>query len=575
MAEAARVLVVDDEPGICDLVSMALRYEGLKVEVAHTGRDALRSVASFRPHLVVLDVMLPDLDGFEVLRRLSGDHPRVPVLFLTARDALDDKFRGFTLGGDDYVTKPFSVEELIVRTRAILRRRPRDRGGQRDAALLGPRPRRGPPRGDPGWPGWSSSRPTEFKLLHYLLLEQRPGGLQGPDPRPGVAVRLRRQRERGRDLHQLAAAQAGGPRPPADPDRPRASATGSARPGRARGGRGRAGTARDPPGPPLAGPGGVVAAGLVISDVVVYAQLRSFLVARLDPELPARPTRCRGRSCCNERPGVAAAVRRAARSGPARGPRRRPDRHSAPTGPAVRPAPTARPAPSRRHGRRAGRAPAAVQGRPPALPLRRPGARPAGTAPAAADDRRRRRRLLRRLAAAGGPTVAYRVLVRPLGPQRPQRWWWPSPSPTPNQTLGRLAAGDGPGEPGRPDRAGRALAWWIVRRGLRPLEDMAVTAGAIAGGDLGAAGHPGRRRGPRWGGSAWPSTPCWGRSRRPSPPARRPRAASGGSWPTPPTSCAPRSPRSGATPRSSTWGPASGPRTWPPPCTTSARRPTG
>jgi len=122
MAEAARVLVVDDEPGITDLVSMALRYEGLKVEVAHTGWDALRTVTTFRPHLMVLDIMLPDLDGFEVLRRLSGDHPRIPVLFLTARDGLDDKLRGFTLGGDDYVTKPFSVEELIVRTRAILRR---------------------------------------------------------------------------------------------------------------------------------------------------------------------------------------------------------------------------------------------------------------------------------------------------------------------------------------------------------------------------------------------------------------------------------------------------------------------
>ncbi len=169
MAEAARVLVVDDEPGITDLVSMALRYEGLKVEVAHTGWDAIRSVASFRPHLVVLDVMLPDLDGFEVLRRLSGDHPRVPVLFLTARDALDDKLRGFTLGGDDYVTKPFSVEELIVRARAILRRVHEiedDSATLRCSDLVLDEDRHEVTRS--GQP--VDLTPTEFKLLHYLLL---------------------------------------------------------------------------------------------------------------------------------------------------------------------------------------------------------------------------------------------------------------------------------------------------------------------------------------------------------------------------------------------------------------------
>ena len=124
MAEPSRILVVDDEPSITDLLSMALRYEGMEVAVSHLGRQALEAMTKFRPHLVVLDVMLPDLSGFEVLERMGRDRigGRLPVLFLTARDTLDDKLRGFTLGGDDYMTKPFSVEELIVRVRAILRR---------------------------------------------------------------------------------------------------------------------------------------------------------------------------------------------------------------------------------------------------------------------------------------------------------------------------------------------------------------------------------------------------------------------------------------------------------------------
>jgi two-component system, OmpR family, response regulator len=118
----ARVLVVDDERYITDLVATALRYEGFEVETAATGREALSLVDSFRPELVVLDIMLPDLDGFEVQRKLVDRGGRVPVLFLTARDATEDKVRGLTIGGDDYVTKPFSLEELIARIRAVLRR---------------------------------------------------------------------------------------------------------------------------------------------------------------------------------------------------------------------------------------------------------------------------------------------------------------------------------------------------------------------------------------------------------------------------------------------------------------------
>jgi two-component system OmpR family response regulator len=120
--ESHRILVVDDEPNIVDVVSMALRFQGFGVESAGTGADAIAAVASFRPDLIVLDVMLPDMEGFDVAQRLGAQRARVPIIFLTARDATDDKIRGLTLGGDDYVTKPFSLEELVARIRSILRR---------------------------------------------------------------------------------------------------------------------------------------------------------------------------------------------------------------------------------------------------------------------------------------------------------------------------------------------------------------------------------------------------------------------------------------------------------------------
>jgi two-component system OmpR family response regulator len=121
-SESARVLVVDDEPGIVEVISMALRHHGFGVDTAGTGREALDSVRRWHPHVMVLDVMLPDMEGFEVARRLAAEHADVPILFLSARDATADKVRGLTAGGDDYVTKPFSLEELIARLRNILRR---------------------------------------------------------------------------------------------------------------------------------------------------------------------------------------------------------------------------------------------------------------------------------------------------------------------------------------------------------------------------------------------------------------------------------------------------------------------
>ena len=121
-SERLRVLVVDDEPSIVDVVSMALRHHGFDVATVGTGSGALAQVRDWRPHAMVLDVMLPDMEGFEVAQRLAEQRTDVPILFLSARDNTSDKVRGLTTGGDDYVTKPFSLEELIARLRNILRR---------------------------------------------------------------------------------------------------------------------------------------------------------------------------------------------------------------------------------------------------------------------------------------------------------------------------------------------------------------------------------------------------------------------------------------------------------------------
>jgi two-component system OmpR family response regulator len=117
-----RLLVVDDEPSLRELLSMALRYEGWDVRTAQDGQHAVSEAREFRPDVVVLDVMLPDFDGLEVLRRMRSECPDIPVLFLTARDALEDRIAGLTAGGDDYVTKPFSLEEVVARLRGLLRR---------------------------------------------------------------------------------------------------------------------------------------------------------------------------------------------------------------------------------------------------------------------------------------------------------------------------------------------------------------------------------------------------------------------------------------------------------------------
>lgn len=120
--ESFRILVVDDEPSICELISTSLKFVGFDVRTAATGSQALTVAEEFKPHAMILDVMLPDLDGFEVCRRIRNEGHPIGVLFLSAKDEMKDKVQGLTIGGDDYMTKPFSLEELVARLRALLRR---------------------------------------------------------------------------------------------------------------------------------------------------------------------------------------------------------------------------------------------------------------------------------------------------------------------------------------------------------------------------------------------------------------------------------------------------------------------
>jgi two-component system OmpR family response regulator len=170
-----RVLVVDDEEHITELVGMGLGYNGFEVERVASGRAALAAIEAHKPDLIVLDVMLPDLDGFEVARRLregEGAGTRVPIIFLTARDATADKVQGLRLGSDDYVTKPFSIEELIERVKAVLRRAGGAGPGERKLAYADLE------LDEDTRDVWRAGHlveltPTEYKLLHYLLANAR------------------------------------------------------------------------------------------------------------------------------------------------------------------------------------------------------------------------------------------------------------------------------------------------------------------------------------------------------------------------------------------------------------------
>jgi two-component system OmpR family response regulator len=172
VAASVRILVVDDEPNITDLVATTLRYEGFDVAVASNGIEAIKEASDFRPDLVVLDVMLPDRSGFELLSRIRADHVHVPVVFLTARDSTEDKVKGLTVGGDDYVTKPFSLEELVARVRAVLRRVGNATDGSARISFADLE------LDDDSHEVWRGRTkidltPTEYKLLRYLMHNAR------------------------------------------------------------------------------------------------------------------------------------------------------------------------------------------------------------------------------------------------------------------------------------------------------------------------------------------------------------------------------------------------------------------
>ncbi|TNC18753.1 response regulator transcription factor [Georgenia sp. 311] len=168
-----RALVVDDEPALGDLLATVLRFEGWHVDTAVTGHAAVRLARRERPDVVVLDVMLPDLSGLEVLERLRALHPHVPVLFLTAKDAVEDRVAGLTAGGDDYVTKPFSLEEVVARLQALLRRAGTRADDERNVLTVGDLrldedSREVSRAGEP-----VSLTATEFELLRHLMHNPR------------------------------------------------------------------------------------------------------------------------------------------------------------------------------------------------------------------------------------------------------------------------------------------------------------------------------------------------------------------------------------------------------------------
>ena len=176
----ASIVVVDDEPSIRELLVASLHFAGFEVNTAASGSEAIEVIEKVQPDLIVLDVMLPDIDGFTVTRRIRQEGINAPVLFLTARDDTQDKIMGLTVGGDDYVTKPFSLEEVVARIRAILRR---TREQVEDDPII---------------------RVADLETVPWTV-QRGPSTVQGTDSRPCLAIRLGRRRSHRRIVHLLPA----------------------------------------------------------------------------------------------------------------------------------------------------------------------------------------------------------------------------------------------------------------------------------------------------------------------------------------------------------------------------------
>ncbi|WP_405146982.1 response regulator transcription factor [Sphaerisporangium sp. NBC_01403] len=168
-----RALVVDDEPDLAEVLSAVLRYEGWEVRTAGDGATAIRLAREFAPDAVILDIMLPDVGGLEVMRRLRAEMPQVCVLFLTARDSVEDRVAGITAGGDDYVTKPFSLEEVLARLRGLLRRAGMTRAGAGDRLAVGDLVMDEEAREVTRAGELVDLTPTEFELLRFLMRNPR------------------------------------------------------------------------------------------------------------------------------------------------------------------------------------------------------------------------------------------------------------------------------------------------------------------------------------------------------------------------------------------------------------------
>ena len=200
-----RVLLVDDEPALTNLVKMALHYEGWTVEVAHNGREAVSKFDDVEPDVLVLDIMLPDVDGLQILQRIRESGPYTPTLFLTARDSVMDRVTGLTAGADDYMTKPFSLEELVARLRGLLRRSSHLAPPAEDELTVG----------DLTLDGASHevtrAGSPDFAVLNRVRTAALPDAQSAPgtdphrDPGPRLELRLRRTHQHRRSVHLVSA----------------------------------------------------------------------------------------------------------------------------------------------------------------------------------------------------------------------------------------------------------------------------------------------------------------------------------------------------------------------------------